>query len=132
MPATAAKIPKINSKSFMTTCQKLIAMRREGSPAIIDKALGLLQAPSKDKPLVRILSQTPRRRSGSAWFRPPTGRGAHCGEHRASQKSWAIHWREAERLNHEVWVGGVIEPRGPLCGFGPPRVYVIRRSLMTR
>lgn len=28
-------------------------------------------------------------------------------------------------------LGGVIEPRGPLCGFGP-RVYVITRSLTSR
>jgi hypothetical protein len=36
----------------------------------------------------------------------------------------------AERLNHR-WVGGVIEPRRPLCGFTGPRIYVITRNLMT-
>ena len=27
----------------------------------------------------------------------------------------------AERLNHDVWVGGVIEPRGPPCGCSSAR-----------
>jgi hypothetical protein len=28
-------------------------------------------------------------------------------------------------------LGGVIEPRRPLCGFTGPRIYVITRNLMT-